>query len=292
MLSRAADGVRTIAGVRFAKGHGTGNDFVLLPDPDRTVALSSGLVRALCDRRRGIGADGVLRVVAAAKHPESVAMAGEAEWFMDYWNSDGSIAEMCGNGARVFARYLVSLGLAEPGEWPLATRGGIKPIRVPGAGDVTVGMGPPRILGESEATVADRSFPGLGVSMGNPHLVCRVSAAELNTLSLDRPPGFDAEMFPEGVNVEFMTPLGDGHMRMRVHERGSGETLSCGTGTCAVAAVALRDAGRSTGEVVVDVPGGRVTVAVEGQTSWLSGPAVVVADGDVDPDWLAAASAC
>jgi diaminopimelate epimerase len=99
-------------------------------------------------------------------------------------------------------------------------------------------------------------------------------------------------MFPEGVNVEFVTPLGDGHMRMRVHERGSGETLSCGTGTCAVAAVALRDAGRSTGEVVVDVPGGRVTVAVEGRTSWLSGPAVVVADGDVDPDWLAAASAC
>jgi diaminopimelate epimerase len=278
--------------VRFAKGHGTGNDFVLLADPDGAVALSPALVRALCDRRRGIGADGVLRVVAAAKHPESVAMAGEAEWFMDYWNSDGSVAEMCGNGARVFARYLVSVGLARSGEWPLATRAGLKPVLVPGVGDVTVDMGAPRLLGDSEVVVAGRRFPGAGVSMGNPHLVCQVTSADLDALALDRAPGFDAAMFPDGVNVELVTPVGAGHVRMRVHERGSGETLSCGTGTCAVAAVALRRAGRSTGEVVVDVPGGRVTVTVDERTSRLSGPAVIVAEGTLDPDWLAATSAC
>ncbi|MFD0787513.1 diaminopimelate epimerase, partial [Micromonospora azadirachtae] len=102
--------------MEFTKGHGTGNDFVILPDPDGTLELTPGLVAAICDRRRGLGADGVLRVVRAAKHPEGVALAGEAEWFMDYWNSDGSIAEMCGNGARVFVRYLVDTGLATPGD--------------------------------------------------------------------------------------------------------------------------------------------------------------------------------
>jgi diaminopimelate epimerase len=278
--------------VRFAKGHGTGNDFVLLADPDGSVALSGDLVRALCDRRRGIGGDGVLRAVATAKHPESVAMAGEAEWFMDYWNADGSAAEMCGNGARVFARYLVSQGLAEPGEWRLATRAGLKPVRVPGTGDITVDMGAPRLLGESEAVFGGRRFAGVGVSMGNPHLVCGVSMAELEALPVHTAPEFDPVMFPDGVNVELVATVSRAHLRMRVHERGSGETASCGTGACAVAAVALREAGSPQGDVVVDVPGGRVTVSLDGRTSRLSGPAVIVADGTLDPDWLAATSAC
>lgn len=278
--------------MRFAKGHGTGNDFVLLADPDGALVLSPSLVRALCDRRRGIGGDGVLRVVAAGKHPEGVAMAGEAEWFMDYWNADGSVAEMCGNGARVFSRYLVAEGFAEPGEWTLATRAGLKPVRVPQAGDVTVDMGSPQRLGDSQAVIDGRALSGVGVSMGNPHLVCPVPAADLDVLTLEDPPGFDAAMFPDGVNVELSTPVGDGHVRMRVHERGSGQTLSCGTGVCAVAAVALWQAGRSTGDVVVDVPGGRLTVDLDERTSRLTGPAVIVAEGAVDPDWLSATAAC
>jgi diaminopimelate epimerase len=278
--------------VRFAKGHGTGNDFVVLPDPDGVLALSPSLVRALCDRRRGIGGDGVLRVVAAAKHSEGVAMAGEAEWFMDYWNADGSVAEMCGNGVRVVGNYLVAEGLAEPGEWSLATRAGLRPVRVPPAGDVTVDMGAPQRLGDSHAVIAGRRLAGVGVCMGNPHLVCPVSAADLDALTLEDPPGFDAAMFPEGVNVELSTPVGDGHVRMRVHERGSGLTLSCGTGVCAAAAVALWQAGRSIGDVVVDVPGGRLTVALDGRTSRLTGPAVIVAEGVVNLDWLAATAAC
>jgi diaminopimelate epimerase len=278
--------------VRFAKGHGTGNDFVLLPDPDGALALSPSLVRALCDRRRGIGGDGVLRVVAAAKHPESVAMAGDAEWFMDYWNADGSPAEMCGNGARVFARYLIAEGFAEPGEWLLATRAGLKPVRVPAAGDITVDMGAPRPLGDSEAVVGGRRLVGVGVSVGNPHLVCPVSAAELDALPLEHPPGFDTAMFPDGVNVELCAPVGDGHVRMRVHERGSGQTLSCGTGVCAVAAVVLWRTGRSTGDVMVDVPGGRLSVVLDERRSLLSGSAVIVAEGTVDPAWLSATAAC
>ncbi len=278
--------------MRFAKGHGTGNDFVLLPDPDGALVLSPALVRALCDRRRGIGGDGVLRVVAAAKHPEGVAMAGEAEWFMDYWNADGSVAEMCGNGARVFSRYLVAEGLAGPGEWSLATRAGLRPVRVPPAGQVTVDMGAPVRLGDSQAVIDGRRLPGVGVSMGNPHLVCPVSVTDLDALTLEDPPGFDTAMFPDGVNVELSTPVEDGHVRMRVHERGSGQTLSCGTGVCAVAAVALWRAGRSTGDMVVDVPGGRLTVDLDERTSRLTGPAVIVAAGTVDPDWLSATAAC
>jgi len=275
--------------VEFAKGHGTGNDFVLLPDPDGALDLTSSLVRALCDRRQGIGGDGVLRVVRAAKHPEGAAMAGDAEWFMDYWNADGSVAEMCGNGSRVFARYLVSHGLAPPGAWTLATRAGAKAVRVGDVGDVTVDMGPPEFLRDSFAVVAGRRLDGVGVSMGNPHLVCGVGAADLAAADLVTAPKYDPAVFPDGVNVELVTPVGRGHVRMRVHERGSGETASCGTGACAVAAVALRDAGESSGAVTVDVPGGRLTVTLDGRTSWLAGPAVIVAEGALDQAWLDAA---
>lgn len=278
-------------GVEFTKGHGTGNDFVILPDPDGRLALTPELVAALCDRRRGIGADGVLRVIRSAKHPESAGQAGEAEWFMDYWNADGSIAEMCGNGARVFVRYLVANGLAEPGRTPLpvATRAGV--VRAVVDGDtISVEMRRPRVSGASAATLGALTLPGVAVDCGNPHLVCALpSGIALETLDLIRPPGFDPDVFPSGVNVEFTvavepTPSDvDQHVRMRVYERGSAETLSCGTGACAVAAVALRDAGRDTGVVAVDVPGGRLTVTLDPESCWLAGPAVLVATGAVDP---------
>ncbi|MDG4785787.1 diaminopimelate epimerase [Micromonospora sp. WMMD1102] len=281
--------------MRFTKGHGTGNDFVLLPDPDSQLDLTPSIVAALCDRRRGIGADGVLRVVRAAKHPDAVGYADAAEWFMDYWNADGSVAEMCGNGVRVFTRYLISNGLAEPvdGGLPIATRAGVVRAEV-AAGEIAVDLGAPRITGGAVATLGGLTLAGTAVDCGNPHLVCVLPASiELGGLDLTRSPGFDPAAFPSGVNVEFVAPAepvdgADLHVRMRVYERGSAETLSCGSGACAVAAVALRDAGRTGGVVAVDVPGGRLTVTVGDESCWLAGPAVLVAHGEVELATLAA----
>ncbi len=286
------------------KGHGTENDFVILPDPDGALDLTPEAVRRLCDRRAGIGADGVLRVVRAkaagletgsgtGSGPTGAAGAGlaDAEWFMDYRNADGGVAEMCGNGLRVFARYLVEAGLAPPGEWDVATRAGARRVSLGASGDVSVDMGPPRLLGPGEASMAGRSFPGTGVSMGNPHLACAVEEP-VAALDLSRAPGFDPVAFPDGVNIEFYRPVGERHLEMRVYERGSGETRSCGTGTVAVAAAAAAQA-RGTGgdalpegEWTVDVPGGRVTVTLDSGTSRLKGPAVLVAEGETRPGWI------
>lgn len=288
--------------MRFSKGHGTGNDFVILPDPDGRLPLTPALVGALCHRRFGVGADGVLRVVRAARHPEAVGRADQAEWFMDYWNADGSYAEMCGNGARVFARYLVDSGLAgmRPDGLPFVTRAGVVRARPDGAG-IAVEMGLPRAYGHSGATVDGLSLTGTAVDCGNPHLVCPLpDGVPLDGLDLTRQPAYDGAFFPAGVNVEFTEPPGanaavpgaaapegvDAHVRMRVFERGSGETLSCGTGACAVASVALSAAGLDRGTVVVDVPGGRLRATFDDRTCWLSGPAVLVATGEIDVEAL------
>lgn len=280
-----------MGGVRFTKGHGTGNDFVILPDPDGELTLTPALVAALCDRRKGIGGDGVIRVVRSAKHPEAADHAGEAEWFMDYHNSDGSIAEMCGNGLRVFVRYLLTHGLAEPGPAGLAvaTRAGVL-VAEAGDGTIRARMTTPRVYAGSTATLGHLTVPGVAVDCGNPHLVCGLhDGVALSSLDLTRAPLHDAAVFPHGVNVEFVEPAEpldglDRHVRMRVHERGSGETQSCGTGALAVGAVALRDAGLVTGSVAVDVLGGRLVVTHDGDGWWLEGPAVLVADGEVDPE--------
>ena len=275
--------------LQFVKGHGTGNDFVVLPDPDGTLPLTPRLVAALCDRRRGIGGDGVLRVVRSAAHPDAAAQRDRAEWFMDYWNADGSPAEMCGNGVRVYVRYLVEEGLVDPvGELPIATRNGVVGAVV-GPDEVAARLPRPRVYGESTAVVSGRRYPGDTVNVGNPHLVCRVGGTgDLAALDLSTSPDVDDASFPSGVNVEFMAASHavdgcDVHVRMRVYERGSGETLSCGTGACAVAAVALRDAGCADGRALVDVPGGRLTVTLDDSACWLAGPAVLVARGTVDP---------
>ena len=275
----------------FVKGHGTGNDFVILPDPDGALTLTPGLVARLCDRRFGVGGDGVLRVVRSAKHPDAAGLAGEAEWFMDYWNSDGSIAEMCGNGVRVFTRYLLAYGFATPGPAGLsvATRAGVMVALVEGD-TIRVRMTNPKVYAASTATVGALTIPGLAVDCGNPHLVCGLhDGVELPALDLTASPGFDHALFTAGVNVEFVTPGApvdgaDLHVAMRVYERGSGETLSCGTGGLAVGAVALREAGLAAGTVAVDVRGGRLTVTHDDQDRWwLAGPAVLVASGEVDP---------
>lgn len=265
-------------GVRFAKGHGTENDFVLLPDPDGVLQLSAARVKALCDRRRGLGADGVLRVVR-----------DDAGWFMDYRNADGSMAEMCGNGVRVFARYLVDAGLAPAGELRVGTRSGPRAVVAPATGDVTVDMGPANVEGRSTATVEGRAFPGLVVDLGNPHLAC-VTDVLLEDLDLTVPPGHDPVVFPHGVNVEFVRITGPGRSVMRVHERGVGETRSCGTGTVAAVVAALHAGGRTSGEFTVETRGGPLRVEVDDGTTRLTGPAVIVAGGELTEAWWRACS--
>jgi diaminopimelate epimerase len=261
-------------GVRFAKGHGTENDFVLLPDPDGVLELTAARVRALCDRRSGLGADGVLRVVRGT----------DSGWFMDYRNADGSTAEMCGNGMRVFSRYLVDSGLAPAGELLIGTRCGPRAVIVPPAGEVTVDMGPARVEGKSTATVEGRAFPGLVIDVGNPHLAC-ITDLQLEDLDLTVPPGRDPVVFPHGVNVEFVRITGPGAADLRVHERGVGETRSCGTGTVAAAVAALRAGGQMTGEVTAKARGGYLRVEVDVCTTRLTGPAVIVASGELTGSW-------
>ena len=279
--------------IRFVKGHGTENDFVLLPDPDGALDLTDALVQRICDRRAGIGADGVLRVVRSAAHSDSVAMAAQAEWFMDYRNADGSAVEMCGNGIRVFARFLVAEGLAAPGHLAIATRDGVKSVRLGRDGDVTVDMGRAVLPGtDRTVTVGEHGWPALEVDVGNPHAV--VFVEDLAGVGpLEEAPVVEPG-FPAGVNVEFVADLGPRHVEMRVHERGVGETRSCGTGATAVMVAAVRRDGRPTPSghdgisYVVDVPGGRlvVTERADGRLE-LAGPAVLVAEGNLDPGWLA-----
>jgi diaminopimelate epimerase len=264
--------------MRFVKGHGTENDFVIVPDADGLLDLSPATVAALCDRRIGIGGDGVLRVVRTKVSPEVADQADEAEWFMDYRNADGSVAEMCGNGIRVFARYLVDSGLAAAGEFAVATRDGVKRVRLGSTGDVTVDMGRPVVLGESHAVVNGREYRGLNVNTGNPHLACLIDDP-VEGLDLTRQPEYDQSVYPAGVNVELINSIGDHNVSMRVHERGSGETRSCGTGAVATAVAAAYACGETTGTWTVRVLGGTVTVILDGETSHLAGPAVLVASG-------------
>ena len=269
-----------VDGLPFVKGHGTGNDFVIVPDLDGSLPLSPAQVAAICDRRRGIGADGVLRVVRTAHVPELAEAAAAAtsaqppEWFMDYRNADGSLAEMCGNGARVFARYLVSAGLVPGPSVTFLTRAGLATATL-GPDDVSVTMPPVTLGGPAVARISGVEFKGTAAACGNPNLVCFVD--DLEGLDLTEAPELDESQFPASANVEFVVPVAPGQVRMRVVERGVGETQSCGSGACAVAGVVLSGA---SGAVTVDVPGGRLTVTIDGDgTSHLAGPAVLVATG-------------
>ena len=284
----------------FAKGHGTENDFVVLPDLGGQLDLTPAVASALCDRRRGLGADGVLRVITA----EAAVAAGILDrlpegvdgddWFMDYRNADGSRAQMCGNGVRVFTHYLRSSGLETRDAFVVGSLAGPRPVVVHACddyrADVTVEMGKVNRLGVGTATVGGHRLSGLGVDVGNPHLACLVpdlTDEALAALDIAAPVQFDAAQFPEGVNVEVLTPVRDGAVSMRVHERGVGETRSCGTGTVAAALAALEHHGESTGSVLVRVPGGEVSVEIAATTSYLRGPSVLVARGDLSDDWWA-----
>ncbi len=280
----------------FTKGHGTGNDFILIADPDGELDLSDDQVAALCDRHFGIGADGILRVVRSAAIPEGAATAG-AEWFMDYRNADGSKAEMCGNGIRVFLRYLLDSGLAWLGDGEtilIGTRNGALPMTRSERG-FEVDLGAFRVE-EADTLVRARGLPvprpGLGIDVGNPHVVVALpSDDELETLDLTVIPQLQPEP-PHGANVEFVVPSdplvqgGVGSIRMRVFERGVGETLSCGTGVAA-AALAVREwAGAAAPDRwTVQVPGGTLGVRVAPADGiphvFLSGPATLVFSGEV-----------
>ncbi|TLQ39018.1 diaminopimelate epimerase [Streptomyces marianii] len=282
--------------VPFAKGHGAENDFLVLPDPDGRLDLPAAEVVRLCDRRAGIGADGVLRAVRCTATPE--ASAEEAEWFMDYRNADGSLGAMCGNGLRVMARYLVDTGLTPPGTLTIATRAGTRQVRVPHRspdfqGEVTVGMGRPRLPGPDgiDVTVAERRWPALHVDMGNPHAVVFVDdlahAGDLRIAPIVDPAG----AYPHGVTVEFVIPCGPAHLALRVYERGVGETRACGTGACAAVAAALSWGRQSAAaHYTVDLPGGRLRIAVLADGAMeLTGPAEILARGTVNLGRRAAA---
>ncbi len=287
--------------MKFAKGHGTQNDFVLLPDLNADLALTPAAVAALCDRRQGLGADGVLRVTTAGaagaagvfeRLPEGVA---EGDWYMDYRNADGSIAQMCGNGVRVFAHYLRASGLESRAEFVVGSLAGPRPVVLnevhATTADVTVEMGKANRLGTGVATVGGRMFSGLAVDVGNPHLACvdaGLSRDGLAALDVAAPVQFDTAQFPDGVNVEVLTAPADGAVSMRVHERGVGETRSCGTGTVAATVAALAHEGAATGTLTVRIPGGQVVVTITDASSYLRGPSVLVAQGELADEWWAA----
>ncbi|WP_068262728.1 diaminopimelate epimerase [Janibacter limosus] len=280
----------------FTKGHGTENDFVLVPDLDGELDLTPAQVALLADRQAGIGGDGVIRIVRTAKAAEEDirALADEAEWFMDYHNADGTLAQMCGNGTRVFATWLRREGLV--GEsFAIATRAGIRQIRFEGD-EVVTHMGTWRFVDEAkaqaqgfdslvhveEAEDITEPYSALSLDLGNPHTVVALPEnVNLNGIRLRQPPMVNP-VPPEGSNVEFVRVLGPGRISMRVHERGVGETRSCGTGVCAAAIGTAFWSGDvdATGEMTVEVPGGTLRVRLlAGREVELAGPAVLVADG-------------
>lgn len=262
-------------------GHGTHNDFLLIFDPEDQLIISPAHVAAMCSREHGvgagtaarIGADGLIRIVKS-----------DGRWFMDYRNSDGSIAEMCGNGIRVMARYLVLRGHQREGIFAIDTRAGIKHLRVPADDDISVNMG--KVYDEAEqvsATVNGQRFLGFNINVGNPHaVVFTEDLSQLGSLAV-APLVEPSASYPDGVNVEFVEFLGGTELKMRVHERGSGETQSCGTGTCAVAlAATLKSGGSLPAQWVIYPPGGRLVVDLDGHSNaTLTGPAVLIADYDV-----------
>ena len=276
--------------MRFAKGHGTGNDFVILPDPDNDLDLTPALVARMCDRHFGVGADGVLRVVRTAAVGADAA-GQQAEWFMDYRNADGSVAEMCGNGVRVFARYLIEQGMATGPELTIATRAGTRAVRAEPDGQFTVDMGGATVFGEGEAQAGAQRLTGLAISVGNPHLACIVTQP-VAAIDLDSPGVLRPAALTAGANIEVIRVLHDHEVEMRVHERGSGLTMSCGTGAVAAAVAAAVWAGEWPAESampwIVRVPGGKLAVTPSVGASLLTGPAEIVASGELAERWLAA----
>ncbi|HYI46629.1 MAG TPA: diaminopimelate epimerase [Actinomycetota bacterium] len=275
--------------MRFAKYHGIGNDFVMLADPEDRIEVTEAMAARLCDRRFGIGADGVIRVVPGG---------GGADFVMDYRNSDGSIGEMCGNGIRCLGVFARAEGLTTESKLQVDTGAGRKVITVLDTDRVRVDMGAPiftpadipiRWDGDplhAKLETSGEVIEAACVSIGNPHAVLFVEdpqAAPVKTLGpeLEWNP-----LFPNGTNVEFIRVPSKDRVEMRVWERGSGETLACGTGACAVAVVAKLLAGADD-NVTVSLPGGELEIEWAGsleneQPIYMTGPVVKAFEGDVD----------
>ena len=254
-------------------GHGTENDFVLIFDPKDENSITTAQTAAICNRETGIGADGLIRIIKR-----------DEKWFMDYRNADGSIAEMCGNGIRVMARYLVERGHQPEGIFAINTRDGVKHLRVPMTDDISVNMG--QVTDEDEAITASvngQIWNGYKISVGKPHAVVFVNEmsdiGSLDVAPIVRP----RDSYPEGVNVEFAKIIQGNEIVMRVFERGSGETRSCGTGTCAVAlAATLHTKAKLPATWIITPPGGRLEVSIDGHlNATLTGPAVLIRDVDI-----------
>ncbi|MCW2808404.1 MAG: diaminopimelate epimerase [Marmoricola sp.] len=276
------DRIHPVIEYSYVKGHGTENDFVLVPDANGQMELTPGQVAALCDRRSGIGGDGVIRVVRtdASDDPAAVAARGEAMWFMDYRNADGSLSEMCGNGIRVLGHFLATHADVDArNALRIATRAGVKTLTFD-RNLITVDMGAAEVLGTTTVTVGERAFEARNISMGNPHAVVFVDDLS-EAGSLLEAPGHDPAVYPDGVNVEFVVRRGEHHLAMRVHERGSGETRSCGTGACAVmVAAALADEAPRGTSYTIDLPGGTLEIVwTEDDRILMTGPAVLTAEG-------------
>jgi diaminopimelate epimerase len=272
--------------MRFSKYHGAGNDFVMVTDLDAQLGpvttLPPDLVSALCDRHTGVGADGLIRVVA---------QEGEASYYMDYYNADGGPAEMCGNGIRCLVIHELREGRIAEGVHKIATGAGIVTTRTVGTRRVTASMGTPRIEGRHTADVAGEEVPGFKVDMGNPHFIVFLSEYGRALDDDETVLGVGSRLevhrdFPNRTNVEFVQIVDATRIRMRVWERGVGETMACGSGACA-AAVASAALERTGPHLIVEVPGGELEVEWEaGGDVWLTGPAEEVFTGEIDRDWL------
>ena len=278
------------------KYHGTGNDFVMFEDLEDARPLWAELVVALCNRHTGIGADGVIRV-APGRGPDEA-------FFMDHRNADGSLAQMCGNGIRCLAKLVLERGLTDRTELRVGTRAGVKTLSLEvedgTVTSVTVGMGRARFdrgalpmagdpgepfVGEP-FEVDGRTFKATALSMGNPHLVLFVEE-DPDDVDVRRigPLIEHDERFPERTNVEFVAVQGDG-LKVRVWERGAGETMACGTGACA-AVVAANEAGLVPRSASARFPGGVLGIErLPGDEVSLTGPAERVFEAEMDGAWL------
>lgn len=274
--------------MEFVKSHGAGNDFVLVEDLADRLRPTADAVAALCDRHKGIGADGLIRISPAA----------DADFFMDYYNADGEVAEMCGNGIRCLAKFVADRGLVTGDRLRVGTRAGVKELTLLRDGEGLVGrvrvdMGPP-ILERERIPVAGDGNPlhqpvevdgarleAACLSMGNPH--CVLFVEDLAGAPFERlgPRIEVAPVFPAKTNVEFAQVLSDEEVRVRVWERGVGETQACGTGACA-AAVAAHLRGLTGRHVLVHLPGGTLEIEWRDETVFLTGPVEEVFRGTLD----------
>lgn len=273
--------------LKFTKMHGLGNDFVVFDATTQPLTLTPAQLRALADRHFGVGCDQIL-LVERAHSPDT-------DFYYRIFNADGGEVEQCGNGARCFVRFVHDKGLTRKTQIRVGTLGGVIEPRLEPDGQVTVNMGAPvfepaaipfqaseRAL-TYDLDVNKKTLKINSLSMGNPHAVQVVADLDQAPVATDGPVIESHPRFPKRVNAGFMQVLSRSHIRLRVYERGAGETLACGTGACA-AMVAGVQRGLLGARVRVTTHGGDLTIAWagEGQPVMMTGPAVTVFEGEVD----------